>query len=145
MKLKSLPCCSILTAGLLALAGCGSAESNLDRVPVQGTVHLDGQPLPKGSISFVPQEPTFGPRSSGIIQNGEFRLTSKNGPVPGSHRVEILADQSIALEDPAVAAKLPGHTPPPNPVGRRYNEKSELTATISFDSEPLHFDVKGPG
>jgi len=124
---------------VLALAGCSG--EGMSRVSVSGTVDMDGAPLAKGSIVFVPIESTPGPQVAGIIENGQFTLIEERGPVVGEYRVEIYADQGLALEEPEVAASLPGHKLPPNPVGAQFNKQSTLTATISEAPEPLHFDV----
>jgi hypothetical protein len=126
---------------LVAACGC-SGGSSIGRVPVTGTVNLGGQPMAKGSIIFEPIAPTQGVRCSAIITDGKFALSDETGPVEGLHRVEIYADQGIALEEPEVAAALPGHRLPPNPVNERFNKQSELTANVSPSAPPLHFDVE---
>ncbi|MGE3409892.1 MAG: hypothetical protein AB7I37_23955 [Pirellulales bacterium] len=124
----------------LGMCGCGK-EQGFKRVAVSGTVNLDGAPLAEGSIEFFPIAPTIGPRSTAQIKDGKFALTKQTGPVAGPHRVEIYVDQHIELEDPDVAAALPGHKLPPNPVDEKFNKKSELTETITDGTTPLKYDV----
>lgn len=131
----------ITVALLLGLCGCGG-EPTVKRVAVTGTVHLDGAPLADGSIEFFPIAPTQGPRAAGQIKDGKFSLDKTTGPVPGTHRVEIYVDQHIAMEEPEVAAALPGHSLPPNPVDEKFNTKSELKETISDGATPLKYEVQ---
>ena len=125
----------------VSLCGCGG-EPAVKRVAVSGTVNLDGAPLPEGSIEFFPIAPTIGPRAAGQIKDGKFSLNKQIGPVAGTHRVEIYVDQHIAMEEPEVAAALPGHSLPPNPVDEKFNTKSELKETISDGATPLKYEVQ---
>ena len=81
----------LLLVGLLA--GCGGRPK---RVPVSGTVLIDGEPLTMGSITLVPKgaRPSMGK----IDENGHFVLTcyeGEDGVVPGTHRVAIAANKGI--------------------------------------------------
>ena len=65
----------VLAAALVGVAGCGGVK----RVPVSGTVTLDGQPLKEGILEFVP-DPAKGNNlrvsCMGPISNGRFNLTT---------------------------------------------------------------------
>jgi hypothetical protein len=57
------------------VAGCGGVK----RVPVTGTVTLDGQPLNEGVLEFVPDTSkgnTLRVSCMGPISNGRFNLTT---------------------------------------------------------------------
>jgi hypothetical protein len=87
----SYPGASSLLFLLLTVAclGCGSKSSTLARV--HGKVELDGRPLAKGNISTIP---TAGRGARGLIENGEFELSTfstNDGATPGVHQVAILA------------------------------------------------------
>jgi hypothetical protein len=85
----------ILTIALaLPLAGCGDGRPS--RVPVAGTVTIDGQPLAYGSIMLIPD----GSRpSTGVLDaQGHFTLstfTKDDGAVVGHHRVKVTGLESI--------------------------------------------------
>jgi len=73
---------------VLSLAGCGDGRPA--RVPVSGTVVIDGQPLTCGSISFIQSgtRPAAGP----IGSDGRFTLTcfeAGDGAIPGHYRVAV--------------------------------------------------------
>jgi hypothetical protein len=85
----------VLWLGLLVVAG-GCGDGRPARVPVSGTVLIDGLPLTTGSIMFV--HPDSRPSSGMIDSNGHFQLSCfeiGDGAVPGKHRVQVTASQAI--------------------------------------------------
>lgn len=117
---------------------------------VEGRVTLDGQPLPAGSIVFVPLRGTAGPKAGGTIANGKYKLTEEVGPMIGSLRVEIRAEDpqrtGPAVDDPQFFAEAVGSETTVNAVPAVYNDDSTLVVdttagvpnTFDFDlqSEP---------
>jgi hypothetical protein len=80
--------------GLVVLDGCGRRLPSV--VPVQGTVLLDGKPLPKASVTFIPQLDRFGAESNSMAETdeeGRFTLTctykGQPGAVVGKHVVVV--------------------------------------------------------
>ena len=71
---------------LMVLTGCGGAGNH---AAVHGRVNLDGQPLAKGTIRFLPAQGGAGMVSGGDIVNGEYVILATKGPNPGTSRVEI--------------------------------------------------------
>jgi hypothetical protein len=135
----SAPFCNRTLAGAAALiaalllSGCGSGDG-VSRVPVGGEVSVDGAPMKAGTIRFIPNGATTGPAAVATIKEGKFELPQAEGPVPGSHRVEIEAIDYLdfALDDEqAYAKRAAGGKPmPKNPIPARYNRQSELTAQL---------------
>ena len=82
----------LVTAILIAavIGGCGGAGG---RQAIEGTVTLDGQPLEKGQITFVPQGDTKGPTAGAEIVGGKFTIPAVGGPLAGKFRVEITASR----------------------------------------------------
>lgn len=73
----------VIGVGLLAL-GCGPAGPV--RYDVSGTVTFDGQPVPIGTITFVPAGGNTGPGGSAGIEAGRFDTASTGkGPTGGPH------------------------------------------------------------
>ena len=67
------------SACLIGLAGCG--KSNVDLVPVDGTVTLDGQPVADAGVMFVPKKAEHGlPAAGSTDANGHFALSTANRP-----------------------------------------------------------------
>ena len=88
-------CIPLLAFGLfVAIAGC---DRHPPRVPVSGTVLIDGEPLSRGNIKFVPEN---GRPSAGTIgEDGKFTLTcydGNDGAIPGKHRVQVSANRGIS-------------------------------------------------
>jgi hypothetical protein len=87
--------CLILGTGVIALVGCW--DSRPQRVPVSGVVTIDGQPLTRGNIKFVPEGGR--PSAGKIGQDGRFTLTcydGNDGAIPGTHRVQVAANRVIS-------------------------------------------------
>jgi hypothetical protein len=93
-KTKWAPCLCLL---LGIAAGCGNSHS-FEVAPVEGTVTLDGEPVTRGLVTFIPDEKagTKGPIGVGKIdQNGSYRIVtlpnsdSLNGAIVGRHRIRV--------------------------------------------------------
>lgn len=86
-----------LLAALIACIAMGCGDGRPDRVEVSGKVLIDGQPVPLGSIKFVPKGAR--PSAGQIDENGNFVLTcydGNDGVVPGEHRVQVAAIKIIS-------------------------------------------------
>ena len=119
---------------LVLLAACGRA----DRLGLQGSVTLDGEPLPQGVIQFVPLPGTKGPSAGSTIRDGQFSVEPDKGVFPGTFRVEITASRKtgrklIDRQSGQVTDELG------NVLPARYNQNSELTKEVTADG-PNAFD-----
>lgn len=131
----------------LLVAGCGAADGP-QRVPIQGTVLLGGQPLECGMIRFIPMATTKGPAAVAIINEGAYQLSDEDGPVVGTHRVEIEATNFVGFDiddEQAYAARVAKAGPRINkdPIPERYHRRSTLTVEIKADDDrTFDFDLK---
>ena len=80
---------------LVAFAGCGDGRPS--RVPVSGRVLIDGKPLTRGSVQFMPANAraSYGELDS----EGRFRLTcfdTNDGAVPGQCTVVVYAAEPLS-------------------------------------------------
>jgi hypothetical protein len=116
----------LLAFGLLVIAGCSDSR----RQSIEGTVTLDGQPLPEGCIKLLPQEGTPGPTAGATIEKGRFTIDAAQGTFVGRFRVEILATRPSgrSVADPVTGEKVLVRV---QYLPARYNAKSELTAEIA--------------
>ncbi|MFM1904584.1 MAG: hypothetical protein RLZZ440_2484 [Planctomycetota bacterium] len=74
---------ALVCAAVIAI-GCGS--SGPVRYDVSGTVTFDGQPVPVGTITFVPVSGNTGPGGSAGIEGGRFDTAATGkGPTGGPH------------------------------------------------------------
>jgi hypothetical protein len=82
---------------MCSFAFTGCSDGRPTRVPVSGTVLIDGKPLKQGNIKFVP---SGGRPSAGQIgADGKFVLTcydGNDGAIPGSHRVQVASNRIIS-------------------------------------------------
>jgi len=79
---------------MTVLAGCGDGRPA--RVAVSGRVLIDGKPLTKGIVQFVPIGAR--PSASKVDHDGHFKLTCYDGGdgiVPGTHRVMVAAKEIL--------------------------------------------------
>jgi len=68
-----------------------------ERLALNGHMNLDGQPLPHGSITFIPIGQLGAAPLTAYIMNtdtaaADYKFTKNNGPIPGKYRVEIRQD-----------------------------------------------------
>ncbi|MGW8257474.1 MAG: hypothetical protein ACWGMZ_08320 [Thermoguttaceae bacterium] len=82
----------LLGIGFLAVTGCGQKGDKL--VPVSGHVLIDGKPLEKGRISFIPEK---GRKAYGKLgPGGKFTLTTftpGDGCIMGKCGVTVMANE----------------------------------------------------
>jgi hypothetical protein len=78
----------IAFALVVLAAGCGG---NDNLAPVSGIVRLDGQPLTRGIVTFIPQA---GRRASGEIGSDGTFHNKADGALVGQHLVTITATQA---------------------------------------------------
>jgi gluconolactonase len=96
-----------------------------ERFPVSGTVKVNGQPLAKGDISFLPLEDSLGQAASGVIRDGKYTLSTigEDGALAGAYKVVILAKNRV-------------------PESYQQGETTPLTAQIKSGPNAFDFDLK---
>lgn len=72
----------------LTLTCCPSCTASNGRQAASGQVTIDGQPIEKGSIMFLPLDGKS-IKTGGPIVNGRFDISAETGPVAGKHRVLV--------------------------------------------------------
>lgn len=120
----------VLASLLLVLVGCRDSDG---RQEVEGTILLDGSPLPEGRISLRPL--AKGPTSGGRIVDGKFQIERGKGPLPGSYSVSIQSysetgrmispESNPGMKVPEIKQTLP----------EQYNTKTELRMEVSGTGE----------
>ncbi len=83
--------CVALVVSTLAFSGCGS---KISRCVLSGTVTTDGEPVPVGTVLFIPENPD--PKlqvagSSADIIDGKYVLSRETGLVPGKYKVQVIS------------------------------------------------------
>jgi hypothetical protein len=115
---------ALLAFALFVLVGCFGKRT----AQVTGTVLVDGQPLEKGSISFIPADGK-GSTAGGDIKDGKYSVAQVS---PGTMKVQI--------RYPRVSGKKKLYDTPDSPtrdtftevLPKKYNDQTEL----QFDVQP---------
>jgi hypothetical protein len=134
MKRMTFGC---LIATLFFLSGCSKSEH-----PVRGVVQVDGEPLAKGSISFVPVDGE-GTVGGSPIREGQYSI-DKGLPV-GSYRVAIRGTRKVPgrkVINPLIPNEFMDDEVEVIPP--EYNEKSTLIREVRVGANTFDFvDLKG--
>ncbi|MDZ7618399.1 MAG: hypothetical protein U1E05_15445 [Patescibacteria group bacterium] len=122
---------SVLGAWLAvaALAGCGHRPNLPPTARVAGTVRLDGKPLPRGTVQFIPdttQGTSGAPAVGNIASDGTYTLYTAGvqGAIVGHHKVRVEARAEPRNEMDTLPASL---------IPERYadEQSSELTFEVT--------------
>jgi len=133
--LLSFACC----VGLMVLvSGCGSA-SGPERAAVRGTVAFNGEPIETGSIQFVPVEGVTGKAVATPISNGEFSLSSGEGPAVGMNKVVINATRKTGKQKTNIMGEMEDEIEDFIPA--RYNAQTELQVDIQPSGNTEAFEL----
>lgn len=92
LSIHTLPLAVAITGSLL-FAGC---DNRPQRVPVAGTVYIDGQPVKGGHIRVIPNSAR--PAQAMIDKDGKFRLGTfeiTDGAIPGEHPIEVVSVETL--------------------------------------------------
>jgi hypothetical protein len=124
----------VLLAIALATVGCGAAKDPHGRLPLSGTILLQGKPLDAGTIEFLPSDPKrSGART--IIRAGKYQVPREQGVPPGTYRVLISSPEPSKSAEPVGP---PGHKLPPlgqERIPLKYNRDSRETVEVKADAE----------
>ena len=142
--MRRFPRWSWLVAVTMAAAGCGGASSDgLPREAISGRVTLDGQPLPTGTITFVPIG-FEGPPVGAPVEGGSYSISRREGPIPGAYRVSVYSRRLTGKsypdpDDPTAMIQESFEGIPP-----KYNLKSDLKAEVAKGGDNrFNFDLTG--
>ena len=126
-----------LAAAMLIIAGCGRGAG---RLPIEGAVTVDGQPLEAGYIVFFPEGPGGGPSAGAEVVDGRYRIGAAGGAFAGTFRVEITASRKT---DALVYDEFSGQQVAEYRqfLPARYNTQTELRAEVT-PGGPNRFDFE---
>ncbi len=109
------------------LAGCGSATPS-STVDLQGAVVLDGKPISRGTISFIPEPGTKGAAVGGEIVDGRYSVLKV---ARGRHRVFVQPATESGEPATSTDAAKPAVSVAPLPVKFR----NGLLTTVTDNGE----------
>jgi hypothetical protein len=108
------------------LLTCGCHPPGQQRYPISGTVTLDGLPVENATIILTPQGE--GLAAAAAIVNGQFAMSSTDGPTQGEFGVRINpTNAELDAANPADSR----HTHRRPRIPKLYQQDGKLTASIS--------------
>lgn len=123
------------------LLGCGSSNVP-DLNTVEGTVTMDGKPLPNAQVIFSPTGTEGGRPAAAITdEDGYYQLEyspGNYGATPGAYRVSISTASSKTDEQG-------NDVPVPETVPAKYNVNSELEVKVPSESGDYDFKLDSDG
>lgn len=140
-----------LLFGFVLIANLGCRDPNLPELyPVTGTVTLDGEPLARAGVMFLPRGTTRGNACIGITdENGKYSLTSERdggeGAPEGEFAVTISKMKEPVGYDPSQPA--PAETGNDETLASQYwdSSKTVLTAKVPKGGGNIDFPLKSKG
>jgi hypothetical protein len=135
-----------LTLAVSVMVGCGPKAIKVAQV--SGRVTLDGKPLGKASVTFVPmatkENPNPGPTAQGMTdEEGRYKLSvdvARPGAVVGKCRIYI----TTILSDPAIDERDAGGPirKVRDKVPQKYNQGTELEFDVPREgTDKANFDL----
>jgi len=115
---------------LLLIIGCGDGATVPPLGKVQGTVTLDGEPLPNAIVLFQPTTEKAGPSQGITDSDGKYSLSylpNHPGAALAEHKVMISAQSGAAAER--------------DPVPAKYNDNSDLKVTVEAGDNTHDFEL----
>ncbi|WP_166831475.1 S24/S26 family peptidase [Thalassoroseus pseudoceratinae] len=120
----------------VALSGCGDKSEN---VQITGKISIDGEPIPKGTISFVSADGET-PTGGGVIKDGSYTAL-----VPPGDKVVLVLGNKVVGKEPLYQGV------PDSPTRDSYEKVTPdaynaahltpLKATITESQENLDFEL----
>ena len=132
-----------LSVCFIILTGCSVDK----RVPISGTITLNGEPLSLAAIEFIPEDQTILNTRTGANtkEDGSFLIPKERGLEPGVYVVTIYSAISFDRKTGELATEA---TPPEQILLKvltppEYNEKSTLRFTVDAKGQNVYTcDVK---
>ncbi len=118
---------------LTGVIGCGRS-TGIERYDLSGEVSFQGQPVPKGYITFAPDKKAGnqGPGANATIIDGRYETLPGQGTVGGPHVVRIVGNDGVPYE------AEPGMTVP---VGKPLFPPHEIRVDLPRETATQDFAV----
>jgi len=124
----------------VACAGCGPGGPEI--ASVEGTVTMDGKPLPNAAVVFIPENGR--PAGATTDSEGHYALNftaGRQGAIPGTNTVRITTER-----DPSETEDGTPIPASPETVPMKYNAASELEFTVEAGKNNVaNFDLVSGG
>jgi hypothetical protein len=136
--------------GTLAFPGCGEDDGIGQRYRASGVVTYNGNPVPKGTVTFVPEGGGGRVATGDLAEYGSFTLTTHtrgDGALAGKYRVTVLATEGDRSKLPKVGPGIPlidrKHRPiMKNVVPPKYSNPSTTTLREEVKPQTYYYEIK---
>jgi hypothetical protein len=121
--------CWRVAIAVVCCAGCG--DDHLPLGKVSGTVTLDGAPLARGIVHFIPHS---GPAATGVVRDGGYVLSTYDkgdGAMLGRHTIYLAPDIDESYMQGYTPADYAAGKPPPTPPTQSALPPKYLTPSMS--------------
>ena len=115
---------------------CAGCNSGSGKAKLHGKITLDGQPVPAGSIAFIPADGK-GQTSGAIIKDGAYAAEVPVGPM----RVEIHYPKVVGKRKLYDTPESPSVDRTEEQIPPNYNTQSQLAETITSKSSEINFEL----
>jgi hypothetical protein len=135
-------CCMCVVCLSAALLQSGCRHPAETQAAIEGEVQLDGKPIERGMIQFLPMQGVAGSAAGGEIVGGRYRLSGNTGPAIGDNRVEIRANRKTGKMIPQPFPKRGTMEETVEAVPPRYNSASTLTVEVKPGDNTADFPLR---
>jgi hypothetical protein len=118
--------------GTLLIVACGDGDDG--RIDVSGTVNINGQPVPSGTLVLTPESGAQMPVAARIWE-GKFAFDKATGPRPGLHAANLNRDEPTIEEISQYSQANPSE------AARKFN--ANQSPSPSSSSEVMISEVSG--
>jgi hypothetical protein len=125
---------------LLVLAGFAGCSNGPRRAAVSGSVLVDGKPLERGVINFLPAQGSQGPGAGTGITDGTFELDATHGAIVGPCRVEIRGFRKTGRKIAPMGTPMDEEI---QVVPPEFNDQSTLIREVKDGDNTIDFDLPG--
>jgi hypothetical protein len=122
---------------------CGCSEAQPQRAAITGSVSINKQPVPEGTIKFVPTGDTKGTSAGAEIVDGEFTIPAENGPTYGKYKVEIHWSKKTGKQVEMGSPAPPGTKVDEviEAISPKYNTETKLEKEINEAEHDFDFSL----
>jgi hypothetical protein len=132
----------LIGIALLVVASSGCGPGGPDIASVEGTVTMNGKPLPNAAVVFIPENGR--PAGATTDSEGHYVLnftTGRKGAIPGKNSIRITTLRDAGEDENG--KPVPGSK---ETIPMEYNIASTLTFTVKDGEKNVaNFDLKSGG
>ena len=136
--------CLCLLASLCCVSCGGCGPSGPEQFALSGEVTYDGQPVPMGSVGFIPEGNPTAKTVGADLKDGRYEISAYDGPVAGKYKVWIEGERPTGRQIKADEGSSETVDEIESYIPAEYNSASTLTVEISEDREDLDFRLEKP-